>query len=453
LNKTSLQTRLFLSASIILAVFLGLTGLALFQAFQSSAERAEQGKLEVQLYGLLGAAELDSTGKLVMDTDLAEPRFSVPESGLIAEIADGQGEHVWQSVSALGMKLPAHNVLEVDESRFKRVLINSTEWFSYAYGIAWVDGREKEHRYSFRVMESMQAFHQQAAQFRQTLIVWLTAAALILLAVQLIVLRWSLRPLRRIEAEVHQVEKGEREQVTEDYPRELNGLAASLNLLLANERRHLQRYRNTLADLAHSIKTPLAVLRGASEADGNPPETRTLISEEVGKMDNIVEYQLKKAAAAGSKSLTGGIEILPVAKRLIASLSKVHRDRGISFQVYIDRSATFPGEEGDLMELIGNLLDNASKWCDKIVSIKVENIPSNKDATTHERQRIIIEDDGPGFTEDQSEKLLQRGARGDEQTPGHGIGLAVVREIVEAYGGTLEIARSEMGGARIQIQI
>jgi len=447
LKSASLQTRLLLTASIILTVFLGLTGVALFKAFQSSAEQAEQGKLEGQLYGLLGAAELDSTGGLVMANDLAEPRFSIPESGLVAEIIDDRGKTEWQSVSTLGMKLPPQQVLDVDESRFQRLSVNNNEWFSFSYGIAWVDEQETENRYSFRVMESPQAFNQQAERFRRTLIVWLTAAALILLVVQVMVLRWSLRPLRRI------VERGEREQLTEDYPRELNGLAASLNLLLTNERRHLQRYRNTLADLAHSIKTPLAVLRGVADSSTDKECDRQAIEEEVGRMDHIVEYQLQKAAAAGSKSLTSGIAILPVAERLLASLQKVYRDKSISYSMDIDAKATFRGEKGDLMEVIGNLLDNASKWCDKKVSIAVKDIPAGKNAATHNKHQITIEDDGPGMAEDQIEKLLQRGARGDEQTPGHGIGLAVVREIVEAYGGELRIARSELGGAKVEIEL
>ncbi len=451
MKRASLQTRLLLTASIILTVFLGLTGIALFQAFQISAAGAEQGKLEGQLYGLLGAAELDSAGKLVMDTDLAEPRFSLPESGLVAEIVDEQGKLIWQSVSTLGMKLPTLQVLDVDEPRFQRQQVNDSAWFSFSYGIAWVDELDKEHRYSFRVMESPQGFDQQAAQFRRTLIVWLTAAALILLVVQVMVLRWSLRPLRRIEAEVHQVERGEREQLTEDYPRELNGLAASLNLLLANERRHLQRYRNTLADLAHSIKTPLAVLRGLAESSNEKNSDRQGIEEEVSRMDKLVEYQLQKAATAGGKSLTSGVAILPVAERLLSSLKKVYRDKSISYSMEIDKEATFYGEQGDLMEVMGNLLDNASKWCKTTVSIRVEIVKS--ETAAHDRHLFIIQDDGPGLAEDQMDKLLQRGARGDEQTPGHGIGLAVVREIVEVYGGTLEIARSEMGGAKIQVKI
>ena len=300
-------------------------------------------------------------------------------------------------------------------------------------------------------MESPEVYNQQVAKFRQTLIVWLAVAALLLLLVQLFVLRWSLSPLRQIEDEVHQVEKGLRDQLTESYPRELNSLAGSLNLLLANERRHLQRYRNSLSDLAHSMKTPLAVLRGAAESESISPETREVIENEVGRMDNIVEYQLQKAAAAGRVSLTEGVSVLPVVNRLLESLHKVYRDKSISYSVDIDEDIKFTGEEGDLMEVVGNLLDNASKWCRNKASIKVLKIRT--DADTHDRLFFTIEDDGKGIAEDRVELLLQRGTRGDTQIPGHGIGLSVVREIVSAYGGRLSITRSDMGGAKVEVEI
>ncbi len=451
MKRVSLQNRQFLTASIILTVFLGLTGVALDKAFQSSAESAEQAKLEGELYVLLGAAELNQDGGLGMTKDLPEPRFSLPESGLVAQIIDAENMTVWQSSSSLGISLPSFTGLPVDESHFQALLVNDEEWFSYSYGVAWIDENEKEHRYSFRVLENRQAYDQQLDLFRHTLITWLAAAGLLLLFVQVLVLRWSLSPLRRIEEELHEVERGERKQLTEDYPRELNGLAASLNLLLSNERRHLQRYRNSLADLAHSMKTPLAVLRGVSESEKTPIDTRQLIENEVERMDNIVEYQLQKAAAAGRVSLTEGIAILPLTNRLLESLRKVYRDKSISYIVDIEEEALFMGEEGDLMEVVGNLLDNASKWCYKKVSINVTGIKS--DAGAHTMHRVTIEDDGPGIPEEQAGLLLQRGVRGDTQTPGHGIGLAVVREIVSAYGGELKIARSEMGGARVEVVI
>ena len=451
MKQVSLQNRLLLTATILLVFFLGMTGLALDKAFQSSAESAELAKMESELYVLLGAAELQQGGQLEMADDLAEPRFAVPESGLVAQIITADESISWVSASALGLILPPFDGLEVDQSIFQRLPVSGEEWFGYSYGVAWIDEAELEHRYSFRVMESPQTYNQQVVKFRQTLIVWLTAAALLLLFIQLLVLRWSLSPLRKIEDEVHQVEKGNRDQLTEAYPRELNGLAASLNLLLANERRHLQRYRNSLSDLAHSMKTPLAVLRGAAEAEKTTSETREAIENEVGRMDNIVEYQLQKAAAAGRVSLTEGIAILPVVNRLLESLRKVYREKLISYNIFIDEEAMFIGEQGDLMEVVGNLLDNASKWCNKKVSIKASLIRS--DSATHDRHVFTIEDDGQGIAGEQQELILQRGARGDTQTPGHGIGLAVVREIVSAYGGELTIGSSEMGGAKVEVDL
>ena len=452
MRQPSLQRRLLLTASVILTVFFGFTGLALDRAFQNSAESAQLGRLESQLYSLLGAAELTPQGQLAMTSDLAEPRFSRPQSGLVGQIVDANDTIIWKSPSGIGLDLPVQHVLGVDESRFQRLQVgDGAAWFSYSYGLAWVDESEREHRYSFRIMESPQAYDRQVIQFRKTLIVWLVAAALLLLVVQVLVLRWSLSPLRKIEEEVHEVEKGERQQLAEDVPRELNGLVASLNLLLANERRHLQRYRNSLSDLAHSMKTPLAVLRGIAESEKTTDESRQMIENEVGRMDSIVEYQLQKAAAAGRVSLTEGVAILPVVNRLLESLRKVYRDKKISYTVDIDKGAMFMGEEGDLMEAVGNLLDNASKWCESNVAINVARIRS--DAGTHVSHSFIIEDDGPGIAEEQAELLLQRGVRGDTQTPGHGIGLAVVGEIVSAYGGHLTIARSEMGGAKVVVEI
>ena len=199
------------------------------------------------------------------------------------------------------------------------------------------------------------------------------------------------------------------------------------------------------------MKTPLAVLRGAAESEKTTAETRQVIENEVGRMDNIVEYQLQKAAAAGRVSLTEGIAILPVVNRLLESLRKVYREKSISYNVDIDEESLFMGEQGDLMEVLGNLLDNASKWCKKRVSIKASLMRS--DTCSHDRHVFTIEDDGQGIAEEQQELILQRGARGDTQTPGHGIGLAVVREIVSAYGGELTIGSSEMGGAKVEVDL
>jgi two-component system sensor histidine kinase PhoQ len=386
----------------------------------------------------------------MMSPDLADARFTRPQSGLVGQVVNGMGDVVWQSPSALGLTLPVPQRMDVDQGRFMRVTIGQQQWFSYSYGIAWIDRRDKEHRYSFNVLESPAIYNQQTKSFRRTLVTWLAAAALVLLVLQGIVLRWSLRPLRQIEAEVKQIESDERDQLSDNFPDELKRLASSLNLLIANERRHLERYRNSLADLAHSMKTPLAVLRGLVSSNDDRQAMKAVIDSEVSRMDDIVEYQLQRAAAAGSTTLTAGIDVLPVVDSLLSSLRKVYSDSDISYVVESDAGASFRGDKGDLMEVLGNLLDNASKWCQSKVHLGVftqEKGKSGKAGLT-----LTIEDDGPGMDPQQVEILLQRGSRGDSMVPGHGIGLAIVRDIVESYGGNISIGKSSLGGAKVKIE-
>ena len=446
----SLQNRVMLSAAIVLLVFLGLTGWVLDRAFRDSAESALQGRLEGQLFGLLGVAEYEPGKGLVIDSDPPEARFSRPGSGLVAQIVDDEETPVWQSQSAIGLPLPPLGPLGVDVSMFQRVSIDGHDWFSYEYGLSWIDSADEEHAYTLRIAEHPDAFTAVVSAFRQTMITWFAVVAVMLLIVQSAILRWGLSPLRRIEQELAEVERGSKERLGEDYPRELQGLAGNLNLLIGNERRHLERYRNTLADLAHSLKTPLAVLRSSVGASTSAEDMQAVVEEQVQGMTEQVEYQLQKAAASGTTSLAQGLDVVPYVDRLVASLTKVYHDKAIKFDLELAGGASFYGESGDLMEVLGNLLDNACKWCKNRVRLHAFPLIADQ---WREGITIRVEDDGPGIAADDIDDVLQRGRRADSMTPGHGIGLAVVSDIVAAYGGTVEIDKSKLGGAKITLII
>jgi len=446
----SLQGRVMVSAALVLLVFLGLTGWVLDRAFRDSAESALQGRLEGQLYGLLGVAEYIPGKGLLIASDPPEARFSQPGSGLIAQSVDASGKPVWQSDSSLGLSLPDLPQLGIDESHFQRIVIDGGDWFSYEYGLSWIDNQDQEHKYTFRITESPAVYTAQVNSFRQTMITWFVLVAIMLLIVQAMILRWGLSPLRRIEHELQDVESGKSERLAGDYPRELKGLASNLNLLISNERRHLDRYRHTLADLAHSLKTPLAVLRSAVSPGHQGSKLEAIVDEQVDSMTKLVEYQLQKAAAAGTTSLAHGIKIDDHARRIVNSLRKVYQDKGINFDIRIAEGALLYGESGDLMEVLGNLMDNACKWCEGRVSLTVSAL---SDHEWRKGMRLCVEDDGPGIAQDQIDSVLQRGKRGDSQVPGHGIGLAVVSEIVAAYGGEIEVGISELGGAKVTLII
>lgn len=447
-RPVSLHRRLLLAASLGLAAFLGITGVVLDAAFRDSAEGAVRDRLQGQVYALLAAAELDADGALAIPEGLPEVRLSRPGSGLYAAVF-GEG-YEWRSDSALGLSLPWDRGLDPGRARFSEPLSSEAgDVFRLSQGVAWEDDDARTHRFTFNVMEDTGIFHDQVNRFRRTLWVWLGAAAAVLMVLQYALLRWTLKPVRAVSAELREVERGHQDALHGRYPEELRGFREHLNAFIRAEREHLERYRNTLADLAHSLKTPLAVLR--SGLDGRGPDRDSLpgLHAQVDRMDELVAYRLKRAAHAGGRILGAGTPVAPVANQILQALEKVHAGRGIRCQTSVPEEAIFPGEEGDLYELLGNLLDNAYKWARERIRLDVRALPG-----LH-RPGVALEvaDDGPGIEPERVQELLKRGTRGDERVPGQGLGLAMVDDIVRSHGGTLEMGQEPSGGARVRVRI
>jgi two-component system sensor histidine kinase PhoQ len=443
----SLYARVTLAALLVLALFLGLAGWALERAFRDSASAAVQERLQARIYGLLAAADLDGDDRLVLPERLPEERFQRPGSGLYAQVLQhNDAAIIWRSPSQLLQVLPEPPALAPGEWRFRHVRATGNgEWFQLAFGVRW-EQASGEVDFTFSVTEDPASYQAQLSEFRHSLWTWFAALAAGLLLALVLVLRWGLRPLRRVARDLAAVEAGTHEDLSGQYPRELRGLTDNLNALLRSERGRLQRYRDGLADLAHSLKTPLAILRGGQDAQASREEIQALIREQTGRMDQIVAYQLQRAATSGRSALLQPVPIAPLLERLRQSLGKVYGQRGLQLELRVDAQLRCRADEADLMELCGNLLDNACKWASARVLIQAA---PRADGTGLELQ---VEDDGPGIPEHQREAVLGRGVRADSTLPGQGIGLAVVRDIVAAYGGELVIDPSpELGGARIRV--
>ena len=242
-----------------------------------------------------------------------------------------------------------------------------------------------------------------------------------------------------------------RGELSAGYPSELQGLTATMNALIRLGRGRLERYRDTLGNLAHSLKTPLAVIRNALEREQAAKADVETMREQVDRMNEIVAYQLKKAAASGGAQFgTGPVDAGETSDRICNALSRVYRDKSPSWRRNGAASGSFYGDGGDLTEVLGNLLDNAFKWCNSEISVSMEQLP--RDDLRHEGLRIVVEDDGPGIASKHNDSVTRRGTRVDETAAGQGIGLAVVKEIVELYGGTLTIDSSPLGGARLDVR-
>lgn len=438
----SLNQRILLSATLVLVIFIAGIAVTLDRAFYDSALLGVQDRMYARILLLMGDAEIDNRGNLSMPSDLIDTKLSQPDSPTYAWIIDHTKAIAWKSTSALNKIITPISPLKKGEKRFTQITVGGTPHFIYSYNITWVT-RTGAFPLTFNVVTDTQLFDAQIERYREDLWQWLSIMALLLLITQMLVLRWGLWPMRQVSTEIAAIESGQQKNLKGKYPRELKLLTDSINSLINHERKQQKRYRNGLADLAHSLKTPLAVLRGAVGSEDSMQNTALI--EQIDRMDNIVQYQLRRVAAAGSSPGMRLLALRPVAEKIINTVAKVYRSKQINVCIDIEDKINLRIDEGDLMELLGNLIDNAFKWCHNSVTLSAK--------TEQNKVIISVEDDGPGIKYQEVARILERGVRADQSIPGHGIGLAIVRDIIQVYGGRLSIDQNQTDGTRIVIYL
>jgi two-component system sensor histidine kinase PhoQ len=331
--------------------------------------------------------------------------------------------------------------------------VDGSEGTVYRFGLGTVyanRGPDAEFPYSIYVSEDSKVLASQLRTFRGALWVYLTGAGVFMLLLQVLVLDWSLRPLQRVINELTRVQRGQASRMTERHPRELEPLTGSINAFIESERENLDRQRNTLADLAHSLKTPLAVLRSQLDEGIHATALREELDTQLKRMNNLVSYQLARAASSGHALFAAPVPIEANAEEIVRGLEKVYAAKGVICEFEIDPEARFHGEPGDLQELMGNLLENAFKWARSRVLLTAT--PTKTVGNRRAGLLLAVDDDGPGIAEEDVAHVLQRGVRGDERVHGHGIGLSIVQDLVRGYRGDLQVQRSqELGGARFEV--
>jgi signal transduction histidine kinase len=281
------------------------------------------------------------------------------------------------------------------------------------------------------------------SRFAITLGIALGVLALGIVVGILVLIRYGLRPLHEIEDKLHDVRAGRRDKLDGEYPGELSPLVKEINTLINHNRKVVDRARTHVGNLAHALKTPLAVLRNESRGDDRVSE---IVRRQTDAMTQNVQHYLKRAQAAAQAEVLGArTEIKEPLEGIGRMLERLHRDKDISVEVDADPSAVFRGERGDFDELVGNLMDNAAKWCKSRVEVKVTR---SDDGVT-----VIVDDDGPGLPAEHRAKALERGKRLDESEPGTGLGLSIVTELADIYGGRLHLEDSPLGGLRARLEL
>jgi two-component system, OmpR family, sensor histidine kinase PhoQ len=445
----SLSRRLLVSVSVPLALFFGVMMVVLDNGFQELTDRSLEQLLDSQMVALIAAAEPQPDGRYAPESSDLAARLRTPRSGLYAQIVSVHSKAAWRSPSSAGAPIsfgpplaPGNRAIRYSTNGHERIEIESR-------GIQFED-RTGHVELTFSVAASLTPYEQQLWSFRRQLFGWFSGLMLLLLAALAGLLRWVLAPLRRMEREIHEVEEGRSEALGGGYPRELSGVAANLNTLLVGERKRVARYRDTLGNLAHSLKTPLAVMRAAL-ASSNSASVAAL-NPEIDRMSAIIEHQLKRAAASGGALLgQAPVEVAPIVAELRVALLRVYARKDLSIELVVASNCQFIGDRGDLTELLGNVLDNGCKWCRSVVRLTAS---VDGSFATRERLSLVVEDDGPGISVEDRIRIGQRGVRTDETVPGHGIGLSMVQDTIEMYGGSLTIGESvALGGALFALRL
>jgi two-component system sensor histidine kinase PhoQ len=445
-TAASLQSRVLLALAVLLVVATAVAAISLDALYRDLGRRSMEDLLEAQVIALLATAEIEADGRLVPRT-LAEPRLAAPGSGLYAEILGSTG--TWRSPSAVGSGLNLAAEPHPGGRRFEHAeLADGSRVLGLSLGIRWDTTEAPERDFVIRAAESLEPWHGELLRVRAGLATGAVVISLLLLGAVAATLRVSLEPLRRLEQEISAIEKGQRESLGGDWPRELAGVTGNLNALLAGERKRAERYRTTLGNLAHSLKTPLAALASLVERGET---ARATLAPQIDRMQEIVRHQLKRAVVGGSAATLVDLAVEKPLEQLRSALAKVYAGKGVSIALAVAPGTAYPIDEADFLELAGNLADNACKYGRNQVSIGVT--PWTSAAWRRPGLVVAVEDDGSGIPPAERGRVLQRGARADESVSGQGIGLTVAREIAQTYGGTLEIGESRLGGARLTVRL
>lgn len=443
----SLAYRLLVMTAVWTAVALLVTGLILSTVFRNNAQRDFERLLTAHAFNLMGSFDVDNAGQVSGAPNMGDPRFETPLSGWYwsVVVADAPDKLLMYSGSISGdmADLPPPVTAPFDD-RFQRVSevtdVNGNRIRQLEAQLLLGEG---DTLYQVLVAGNTLDIEEAVSRFNRTLMLFFVLFGTGTVAATYFVIRLGLRPLSAATDALHDVREGHRDKLDGVYPVEIQPLAGEINALIDTNRTVVDRARTQVGNLAHALKTPLAVI--VNEVRSSKEDQAKLIGEQAELMKSQVQTYLDRARIAAQRDVVvSRTPVLPVLEKLVRVMQRLAPD--VRFDVdQCQPHMTFRGEEQDLEEIFGNLLENASRFARETVRIRV------LDHNVAAQLRIEIEDDGPGLTAEGRKKALKRGIRLDESQPGSGLGLSIVRDIATEYGGDFNLEKSEMGGLKAVI--
>jgi len=434
-------------------VILIVTGIALSSLYRHAVERAFDLRLDVYLRTLVADVASPDEGTDKFPQSIGEPLFELPLSGWYWQVTrlDTPKPEVHSSRSLWDSNLPRVPAVEdASAGGYRKGYAQGPEDVRLRLVERNVDLGD-EGRYLIQVAGDASEIDEEMLSFDRTIGAIFTALAGALLLTTALQVRFGLSPLKRISESLAAIRSGRAERLEGEFPVEIAPLARETNALIDANREIVERARTHVGNLAHALKTPLSVIVNEAAARPSDPLAQKVL-EQADIMRDQVERQLERARLAARSTVVGTlIDVPPVVTALARTMEKLHRERDIAIAVDVPEHARFRGEEQDLEEMIGNLVDNACKWAQARVAIEV--LADTPAGESKPRVRVIVDDDGPGLSPAERERVAQRGQRLDESKPGSGLGLSIVVELANLYGGVLTLGTAPIGGLRAELAL
>jgi signal transduction histidine kinase len=453
MRRSSLATRLFLSATGWVVVILAITGIVLSSVYRDATERAFDRRLNLYLRTLIAEVATPDEPPDHQFQSLGEPLFELPLSGWYWQITrtDSETAEIRASRSLWDKKLP-----KLDERK--------ADLTAAGVRLGYIDGPEGQRlrmverpvdlgadgKYLVSVAGDSSEIFDETRSFDYYLVGTFAALSVVLVLTTIFQVRFGLAPLKRISEAIADIRSGRAERLGGEFPVEIAPLARETNALIDANREIVERARTHVGNLAHAIKTPLSVI--VNEAAAHAADSLAIkVLEQAQVMRDQVAHHLERARIAARLTVIGTVtEVAPAIEALRRTMEKIHRSRDIAIAAEVRPGAKFRGERQDLEEMAGNLVDNACKWASSLVSIEVlVDPPAAPDAGP--MLRIIVDDDGRGLSAAERAQVSRRGQRLDESKPGSGLGLSIVVDLAALYGGSLSLGDAPIGGLRAEL--
>jgi signal transduction histidine kinase len=455
MRRSSLATRLFLSATAWVVVILLITGIILSSVYRDATERAFDRRLNLYLRTLVAEVATPDEPPDHQFQSLGEPLFELPLSGWYWQITrtDSEKDDARASRSLWDKKLP-----KLEE--------HGAELSAAGIRLGYVEGPEgqtlrmverpidlgADGKFLVDVAGDASEIFDETRNFDYYLGGTFVALSIVLVLTTIFQVRFGLAPLKRISDAIADIRSGRAERLVGEFPVEIAPLARETNALIDANREIVERARTHVGNLAHAIKTPLSVIVNEAASHSSEPFA-TKVLEQADVMRDQVAHHLERARIAARVTIVGTMtEVLPVVDALRRTMEKIHRDRGVAIEVSAGAKVTFRGERQDLEEMVGNLVDNACKWADSRVFIEVRPNGAAEPGAVP-MLRIVVDDDGRGLSEKERAQVSRRGQRLDESKPGSGLGLSIVTDLAGLYGGSLTLGHAPIGGLRAELTL